>query len=248
VYGDEQFLRIYDGTTGTILFETCNTTGTLWEYPLITDVDSDGHADIIAISNSYSSITCPADGSKQQGLRVFGDVEGRWVRTRRVWNQHHYHVTNVDEDGSIPAVEAPNWTTEGLNNFRQNVQPEGEFAAPDLVVTVLPHCDLDERGVIARVRNIGQAAVPEGVNVGFYAGDPTAGGALLGSGVTTKPLYPAEAQDVLLVLDETTPPVVLDGTLAVFAVVDDGMPMHSWHECNTDNNTGSAPVPCQVAG
>jgi hypothetical protein len=248
VYGDEQYLRIYDGTTGTILFETCNTTGTLWEYPLITDVDSDGHADIIAIANSYSSITCPADGSKQQGLRVFGDLEGRWVRTRRVWNQHHYHVTNVEEDGTIPLAEAANWTTPGLNNFRQNVQPEGEFAAPDLVVTVLPYCALTERGATARVRNIGQAAVPAGVVVGFYAGDPAAGGEPLGSGLTTKALYPAEAQDVILLLDATSPPGVLDGSIPVFAVVDDGMPMHAWHQCNVDNDKASAPVPCPVAG
>jgi hypothetical protein len=247
VYGDEQYMRIYDGALGTVLFETCNTTGTLWEYPIITDVDSDGHADIIAISNSYSSITCPADGSKQQGLRVFGDLEGRWVRTRRVWNQHHYHVTNVNEDGTIPPVEAANWTVDGLNNFRQNVQPEGEFSAPDLVVSVLPHCSIDEYGIIARVRNIGQASVPAGVAVGFYDGDPTLGGTLLGSGTTTKILYPAEAQDVLLVLDPP-PPTLVDGSAEAWVVVDDGMPDHVWEECRTANNSAHAPVPCQIAG
>jgi hypothetical protein len=247
VYGDEQYLRIYDGASGTVLFETCNTTGTLWEYPIITDVDSDGHADIIAISNSYSSITCPADGSKQSGLRVFGDLEGRWVRTRRVWNQHHYHVTNVDEDGTIPAVEQANWTVDGLNNFRQNVQPEGEFSAPDLVVSVLAECSPDAYALVARVRNIGQAAVPAGVAVGFYDGDPTAGGASLGSGVTTKTLYPAEAQDVVLPLDPP-PASLVDGTAEAWVVVDDGMPAHVWEECRTANNSAHGPVPCQIVG
>jgi hypothetical protein len=246
-YGDEQYLRIYDGTTGAVLFETCNTTGTLWEYPIITDVDSDGHADIIAIANSYSSITCPLDGSQQSGVRVFGDLEGRWVRTRRVWNQHHYHVTNVEEDGTIPTAELANWNVEGLNNFRQNVQPEGEFAAPDLVVSVLPLCNTGEFGIIARVRNIGQASVPAGVAVGFYDGDPSAGGNLLGSGATTQVLYPAEAQDVVLVLD-SPPTALVDGTADAWVVVDDGQPDHVWTECRPDNNTASGPVTCQIAG
>ncbi len=247
VYGDEQYLRIYDGASGSVLFQTCNTTGTLWEYPIITDVDSDGHADIIAIANSYSYITCPMDGTKQSGVRVFGDLEGRWVRTRRVWNQHHYYITNVEEDGTIPAIEQANWTVEGLNNFRQNVQPQGEFSAPDLVVSVLAQCIPDEYALIARVRNIGQASVPAGVAVGFYDGDPQAGGALLGSGVTTKVLYPAEAQDVVLPL-ASPPQGLVDGTAEAWVVVDDGMPMHPWQECRTDNNTGHALVPCTIPG
>ena len=50
IYGDQEYLRIYDGPTGEVLFETCNTTGTLYEYPLVADVDNDGHADIVAIA------------------------------------------------------------------------------------------------------------------------------------------------------------------------------------------------------
>lgn len=42
--------------------------------------------------------------------------------------------------------------------------------------------------------------MPAGVNVGFCEGDPDQGGALLGSGVTSKPLYTAEGQDVVLEL------------------------------------------------
>jgi len=30
------------------------------------------------------------------------------------------------------------------------------------------------------------------------------------------------------------------GTTPVYAVVDDGMPAHPWHECRTDNNTSAA--------
>jgi hypothetical protein len=225
VYGDEIKLHIYDGATGAVLFETCNTSGTLWEYPLVADVTNDGHADIVVASNSYSSLTCA--GGKTSGIRVFGDTEGKWVRTRRIWNQHSYHVTNVDEDGSIPRTELPNYRQPHLNNFRQNVQPEGEFAAPDLIVTL--RC-ADEIGLIARVYNVGEASVPPGVVVGYYDGDPTAGGVRLGEALTTQALYSLGYEDVFLRL--TAVPAGL-----VYAVVDDGSPPHSWHECRTHNNT-----------
>ena len=245
LYGDEQRLRIYKGSDGSILWDTCNTSGTLREFPLVADVDNDGHADIVAVSNSYSSINC--DGTKQKGIRVFGDSQGNWVRTRRVWNQHAYSVTNVNEDGSIPAPQPVNWTTPGLNNFRQNAQPEGEFAAPDLIVSVRQQCPPLDYGLVGRVRNIGAASVPAGVPVRFYEGDPKMGGVSLGMGMTSKVLYPAEAEDVLLLLPDA-PPGVVDGSSVVWVVVDDEMPDHAWHECRVDNNSATGDGKCPTPG
>jgi hypothetical protein len=237
VYGDELKLHIYDGATGTELFQTCNTNGTLFEYPLVADVDNDGQADIVVVSNSYSGFNC--GGTKTSGVRIFGDANGNWVRTRRIWNQHAYHVTNVNEDGTIPAVEPANILQPKLNNFRQNVQPLGEFSAPDLVVSIGPICS-GAYGLVARVQNLGSASVPPGVPVGFYAGDPTLGGfELPGSPVvTTKVLYSAEAQDVILPLP-IPPAGIQDGSTPIYAVVDD-KGMHAWHECRTDNNVSAA--------
>ena len=237
IYGDETTLHVYDGTTGTELFQTCNTNGTLFEYPLVADVDNDGQADIVVVSNSYSGFNC--GGMKTSGVRIFGDANGNWVRTRRIWNQHPYHVTNVNEDGSIPAMELPNISQPKLNNFRQNVQPQGEFSAPDLVVTIAPICG-GPYGLVATVRNIGSASVPAGVAIGFYADDPALGGAQLpGSPVlTTKSLYPAEAEDVILPLP-SPPPGIQDGSVPIFAVADDAGG-HAWHECRTDNNVSAA--------
>jgi hypothetical protein len=246
VYSDEWFLRIYRGSDGMVLWQTCNTTGTLRELPVVADVDSDGHADIVVVSNDYSGIVCPDDNSQQTGVRIFGDQQGRWVRTRRIWNQHQYHVTNIEESGAVPVQEVPNWLAGGLNNFRQNVQPEGEFSAPDLVVDLQAHC-LNGYDVVARVRNIGQASVPAGIMVGFYDGDPGQGGTLLAQGMTTKLLYPAEGEDVII--DGTTlPQEIQDGAAPLWVVVDDGMPQHPWHECRTDNNVHQEPVACEQIG
>lgn len=239
IYSDEYHLWMYDGQTGTNLIpSTCNTTGTLWEYPLVADVDNDGEADIIVASNAYA-VTCPDDGTKQSGIRVFGSAAGSWVRTRRVWNEHTYHITNIGEDGKVPAIEAPNWTQPGLNNYRQNRQPGSQFGAPDAVVSIAPLCGAATFTLITTVRNLGEASLPAGVKVGFYAAAPMPGGTKLGEGVTSKVLYPAEAEKVELVLS-SPPDEIVNGSTKVYAVVDDGAPPHTWHECRTDNNQSAS--------
>jgi hypothetical protein len=244
IYSDENHLRIYDGTNGNVLFSTCNTTATLIEYPVIADVDNDGHADIVVVSNAYgqanAELACnDGTANAQSGVRVFGDQSGTWVRTRRVWNEHAYHVTNVNEDGTIPQHELSNWTQPGLNDFRQNKQPGSEFAAPDVVVSLAPQCGGGSYALVATVRNIGQAALPAGVVVGFYEGSPP--GTKLGQGVTTKVLYPAESEAMVLAI-ATPDQGLVNGSTPAYAVADDTtVPHPSWHECRTDNND-SGPV------
>ena len=116
----------------------------------------------------------------------------------------------------FPANELPNWTQPRLNNFRQNVQPLGEFGAPDLIVQALPPPCNTAYALYAKVTNIGQASVPPGVVVGFYENDPGAGGTLLGTAETTRTLYPAETELVSMPLP--TPPAgisVMTGLVSV---------------------------------
>jgi hypothetical protein len=49
-----------------------------------------------------------------------------------MWNQHTYHITNVNVDGSIPAIEQNNWQVSGFNNFRLN---EFAFEGPPATST-----------------------------------------------------------------------------------------------------------------
>jgi hypothetical protein len=232
VYSDEIYLRVYDGASGNELWKTCNTTGTLIEYPVIADVDNDGQADIVVASNAYA-FNC--GGTKQSGIRVIQSKSKAWVRTRRVWNQHTYHITNVEEDGSIPTKELANWTVPGLNNFRQNKQPGSELAAADAVVTVRARCG-GAFGVIVEVRNLGSAPLPTGVQVELFAGTPP-GGTSLATAATTIPLYAAQAELISIDLP-AAPADVQSGATPVYAVVS---PAAGTVECRTDNNT-SMPV------
>lgn len=233
VYSDEQRMRVYEGATGKELASFCNTTATLSEFPIVADVDNDGQADIIVVSNQMGQ-TCnettdggAAQGTHQAGVRVFGPASGTWVRTRRVWNEHAYHISNVNEDGTIPKPELPNWTQNGLNNFRQNKQPGSEFAAPNLVASLSPLCAGDT-AVTITIRNVGEAAVPKGVVIGVYDGSTK-----LGTVTTSRQLYPAEAEPLDFTFSGAS-------VATVTVKIDDGAPAHpGWTECRTDDNSAS---------
>jgi hypothetical protein len=122
VYGDQGSLLVFDGKTGRIELQRPRASGTIIEYPVVADVDNDGSADILVVSNG--------SGGQYPALQVFEDEDKRWIPTRRIWNQHAYHVTNVREDGTIPAKMKKNWQL--LNTFRTNAQIEngGDCAPP----------------------------------------------------------------------------------------------------------------------
>lgn len=114
VFRDQEKLRVYRGTDGLILFQTPMSSCTWQEYMFVADVDADNHAEIVATANESCAF------GPQKGIFILGDVKNKWVSTRKVWNQHTYHITNVNEDGTIPRVEQNNWLLPGLNNFRLN--------------------------------------------------------------------------------------------------------------------------------
>ncbi|AWV90278.1 hypothetical protein [Bradymonas sediminis] len=265
VYADECFVRVYDGTgngdgTTEILFERPHTSGTLRELPVIADVNNNYHANIVAISNDYStglSNACsndwPAFGppsNAEHGILVFQDVQDRWVATRPVWNQHAYHVTNVCDGrpgsvcpgrpntvGAIPIGELDNWTQPGLNNYRQNVQGEGLFNAPDLAVTNLAtDCDASE-GVTFHVTisNLGTRGVPEGTEVALYVTVEGSPEQYLTTLTTTVRLLPGGAETLVYVWENAPDPS--GNTITVRAIADadeDGNGQHN--ECHEDNN------------
>lgn len=236
VYADERNLHVFEGPTGKGLVTLCNPSGTLWEYPLVADVDGDDQAEIVLVGNDMwwgcSGTMGPSTGPT--GLRVIGSKSGNWVRTRRIWNQHTYHVTNVNDDATIPAKELVNWKQKGLNNFRQNVQPRGAFDAPNAIVEVDGSCSTPVV-LRARIRNIGVASLPAGVVVGFYEGDPAGMSTKIGTGKTAAAIPPGGFELVEITWD-AAPTGYKTGSVGVYAkVADEGTPI-SVHECKTTDN------------
>ena len=97
IYRDETFLRIMEGSTGATLTSYRVNNGTGMEYPVVADVDGDGEAEIIV--SGYVS-----DYSEQR-LFCFESGGTPWAPARSVWNQPGYHVTNVNDDLTIPRYQ-----------------------------------------------------------------------------------------------------------------------------------------------
>jgi hypothetical protein len=112
MYADEQFLFVY-GESGEVLLSSARSSWTQAENPVVADVDNDGSAEIVVVSN----------GGQQPAVQVIRDTGDRWIQARRIWNQHAYHVTNVREDATIPQIQPKSWLL--LNTFRTNAQIEG---------------------------------------------------------------------------------------------------------------------------
>lgn len=253
VYGDECYTRVLDGSTGSIVLEIENQNDTIREYPIVADVDGDNNSELIVVAND---VAATADQcalipgyTPRQGIYVYGDVNDQWVRTRRVWTQHTYHVTNSTSTGLTPVTEDPNWLDPDLNNYRQNVQGAGVFNAADLSVDLAVGTStcLDEMfAIVATVRNVGSIGVDAGIDVTLYSGTGT-DGTVVSTQQTPDALLPGASVDILWQV-----PAPGGMALDFFVLVDndDGdATAGAINECNEDNNTSATTsVSCPVPG
>jgi hypothetical protein len=188
VYNDEYFFRVYDGATGRALFRHRNSSRTRSENPTIADVDDDGDAEIIFSANAEARFL-RTEYWTDPGVEVWGDRRGRWVGARRIWNQHSYHITNVEEDGTIASPETDSWTV--LNAYRQNLREDGDvLATPDLWGgRGLWECSgRGQATLTVNVQNWGLEVVGAGAMVKLYRGHPNRGGTFVAEARTTRTL------------------------------------------------------------
>ena len=144
VFTDNSDLWGYDlgATPPTLLSQIDCGEITIMHVPIVADVDADGSAEII--------VTGKAGGYMQADteLKVFKSSTEPWQAARKVWNQYMYHVTNVNEDLTIPTYcfnTATTFTADDgtlhrpYNNFLQQagyITPQGEPFNPSGVVEI----------------------------------------------------------------------------------------------------------------
>jgi len=106
---DHLKVRVLNGLNGEVLSTVANSTWSLWEYPVIVDLSGDDNAELIIVSNNFDSRY-----SLNNGVTVYGAADNSkpWKNATRIWNQHSYHQTNINQNGTVPTVELPSW----LNN------------------------------------------------------------------------------------------------------------------------------------
>jgi hypothetical protein len=297
LYNDECFLHIYDGTTGAELVDPIipSSSRTAAEYPLVADVDGDGNAEVVVVSNADQAVvrddcdtswktagvsidllcqltTCTAGpacgavgtctdsgGDSYQcdqnnvcqraggttGVRVYGDSFDRWVKTRPVWNQFAYHVTNFEFAGGswdVPTNEQQNWLSH--NNYRQNVQGGALFPVPNLRIelTASPLCPAQFK-LAATLFNEGSAGAQPGVEVSFFRTDAGANNPpeLVSTVTTSTTILPGGFEQ--LVVDYTLSAGSADQTME-FQVVTD--PNDLVEECDDTDNSALDTAICST--
>lgn len=105
VYNDEVALHVLDGRSGASLFSAPMHSETIVEKPVVADIDADCVTEIV-VSRGYDWVG-PAND-----LVVAFEVPLSQP-ARPIWNQSGYHVTNVEDDGTIPLAEPAAWTVPG---------------------------------------------------------------------------------------------------------------------------------------
>ncbi len=96
-YRDRDSLRIVDHA-GNVLWSASVLSGTSLEYPVIADIDGDDKMEVVITGSDIDTSV---------GVSAFECSS--WVDGRRIWNDYTYHVTNINEDGTVPDDEDECW-------------------------------------------------------------------------------------------------------------------------------------------
>jgi hypothetical protein len=232
IYNDQFNFRIYDGRTGRVLFMEPSSSRTRTENPAIADVDSDGDVEIVFTSNAEATFLRPR--WTDPGVEIWGDARGRWVGARRIWNQHAFHLTHVDERGHIASPETPSWTV--FNAYRQNLRIGGDvLVVPDLWGGRGDYACAGRNRAQFRitVANYGLERVGAGVVVALYRGDPDLGGERIDETTTTSVLEPEGGSETVTFDVSLSAPI--DDYWAVIDAPPD-LPGGAVNECREGNN------------
>lgn len=179
IFRDEIQLFILDGPTGNIIFTypVLSVTGT--EHPIVVDVDHDGAADILVEGGSTTNDTTY--------VFCFESANLPWAPARSVWNQAGYHITNVNDDLSIPRQPQNNAAFFDTDSCAQTTCPQPyntfmcqatyrtqdgcvKWPAVDLSVDVLSYrCEPDSLYLTLVVRNQSDNALKkDSLALGIY--------------------------------------------------------------------------------
>lgn len=223
VYIDEVEMVAYNGADGVVKFLSReHSSVTMYDYPVIADLDGDGHTEIIVANQG-------ADG-----LTIYQDATNSWAPSRAVWNQHAYTITNINDDLSVPVTATPNFTL--YNSYHSALATVGgELLGAELEAELLDICADDCDGGTLRVwgrgRNSGNVELAAGIRISLYG---TPGNVLLG---TTETLAATPALMTTESVEFVVEAALLAGVTSLeLRVDDDGTGTGAIAECVETNN------------
>jgi len=123
VYADEHAFYIHAVLQASASFSTTHSTVTGYEIPVVADIDGDFEAEVVVVANDAF---CPIYGCTPglKGVRAFESAGPRWANARRVWHQHAYDITSIDDRLQVISNPVPVWQTH--NTLRGQISPSFE--------------------------------------------------------------------------------------------------------------------------
>lgn len=100
VYADEGSLKVWTSPDA-LIYDTNHGSATIFEYSTIADLDLDGHADMLTVSNSFLL------AANFGGVKRVRNQGVSWAQARPTWNQHAYVESLVSELGTPLFQAAP---------------------------------------------------------------------------------------------------------------------------------------------
>jgi len=254
-----------------VKFAAPHTSFTGTEASLVADVDGDGHAEIVMVTNGASPTSWGCLNAQGQpvtvngvtwtpstlanksyrGIVSFGDSANSWVGTRTLWTEHAYHVSEVCDDRDS-ACDAPNIygsipKTEKKNwtlNWLNNFRQNVQ----DGGLFDAPDATISikvpcEMPLVAQVslRNAGLSSLPANVGVAVFTVDAAGLETQVGTGATTHPLSPGQTETLMVNLSA---PATTEDTFIARVLIDPVAP--KFHECNEMNNDSAKFTPSCV--
>jgi hypothetical protein len=230
---DEFDLRIFDGRTGETRFVwEAYESSTVFNYPVIADVDADGSAEIVVACDDWWGV----EEGLCKGVAVLGHTADAWPPAGPVWSVSDYAPMRIRPDGQVETELVGPWSVHDMYKAR----PPADGLADLLVVegeTCLASCDPGLWQVTWGVANQGMVNVREPVSVAVYRieGDMES---LLSVQTVEDLQYGYQKPGTTLNL---APDVWGDGIRLV--VDDDGTGAGTVDECDETNNGLEIPAP-----
>ena len=113
-----EVVQLFDDQ-GEVIAEIPRTARSTLANPVVVDADNDGAAELVLVGSE------PIGGDDVRGERasvmLIQNIDDAFAPTRRIWNQHAYHGTNIREDARVPMQQQPHWLQ--ANGFRTNSAP-----------------------------------------------------------------------------------------------------------------------------
>ncbi len=235
VYRTETELLILNGTNGAQLASAPCISGTRVEYPVVVDVDADGATEILC--------SCANE------LKSFGSGGTPWISTRKLWNQHQYFNTNINDDLRIPIQQqAHHFVGDSLvlNNFLTQYSNR-QFPASDLVVQGEVTCFNQQYYLELTYTNHGNIPVTQYTFSTIRSKNPLVASdglfEIVGNDIDLNPgdsfseivLVPSGIDTVYVVVND-------DGSLATPYNLANDFPFTGIYECNYQNNLVVIPL------